>query len=56
MKSILRSSDGDEGIVEIFRKAFADKAKDGFEAKKRSAVKRVNISDIGRVSMTQIGG
>lgn len=56
VKDIVRSTEGDEGIVEVFRKAFADKAKDGFEAKKRSAVKRVNISDIGRVSMTQIGG
>ena len=56
VKSVIRNSEGDDGIIEVFRKAFADKAKDGFEAKKRSAVKRVNISDIGRVSMTQIGG
>jgi cyclic pyranopterin phosphate synthase len=56
VKTVIRGSDGDEGIIETFRKAFADKAKDGFEAKKRSSVKRVNISDIGRVSMTQIGG
>ena len=56
VKSVVRSTDGDEAITEVFRKAFADKAKDGFESKKRSSVKRVNISDIGRVSMTQIGG
>jgi len=56
VKTVIRGSDGDEGIVETFRQAFFDKAKDGFEAKKRSSVKRVNISDIGRVSMTQIGG
>jgi cyclic pyranopterin phosphate synthase len=56
LKSVVRSSDGDDGIIEAFRKAFADKAKDGFEAKKRSAVKRINVADIGRVSMTQIGG
>lgn len=56
VKQILRSQDSDEGVIRVFREAFADKAKDGFEAKKRSAAKRVNISDIGRVSMTQIGG
>ena len=56
MKSVIRSSEGDEGIIDTFRQAFAEKARDGFEAKKRSAVKRVNIADIGRVSMTQIGG
>ncbi|MEJ2652370.1 MAG: GTP 3',8-cyclase MoaA [Gammaproteobacteria bacterium] len=56
VKSVVRASDGDEEIIETFRQAFAEKARDGFEAKKRSAVKRVNIADIGRVSMTQIGG
>ena len=56
LKSVLRTSEGDDGIIDTFRQAFAEKARDGFEAKKRSAVKRINISDIGRVSMTQIGG
>jgi molybdenum cofactor biosynthesis enzyme MoaA len=56
VKSVIRSSEGDEGIIDTFRQAFAEKARDGFESKKRSAVKRVNIADIGRVSMTQIGG
>ena len=56
VKSVVRSTEGDEEIIETFRQAFAEKARDGFEAKKRSAVKRVNIADIGRVSMTQIGG
>jgi len=56
VRQVLRSEAGDEGVVAVFRQAFADKAKDGFEAKKRSAVKRVNIRDVGRVSMTQIGG
>lgn len=56
LKSVVRTTDGDEGIIDTFRLAFAEKARDGFESKKRSAVKRVNIADIGRVSMTQIGG
>jgi len=56
LKSVVRSGDGDDEIIAAFRKAFADKAKDGFESKKRSAVKRINVADIGRVSMTQIGG
>jgi len=56
VRQVLRSDAGDEGVVAVFREAFAEKAKDGFEAKKRSAVKRVNIRDVGRVSMTQIGG
>ena len=56
LKGILRSREGDEEVIGVFRQAFAEKARDGFESKKRSAVKRVSISDIGRVSMTQIGG
>ena len=56
LKSVIRTSEGDDSIIDTFRQAFAEKARDGFEAKKRSAVKRINISDIGRVSMTQIGG
>ncbi|HHM05721.1 MAG TPA: GTP 3',8-cyclase MoaA [Gammaproteobacteria bacterium] len=56
VKPVIRAQGGDEEIAAVFRQAFADKAKDGFEAKKRSAVKRVSVADIGRVSMTQIGG
>ncbi|RMD78594.1 MAG: GTP 3',8-cyclase MoaA [Gammaproteobacteria bacterium] len=53
---VIRAGAPDEEVAAVFRKAFADKAKDGFEAKKRSAAKRVNVADIGRISMTQIGG
>ncbi len=56
LKTPLRAGGSDDDLAAVFRTAFAEKAKDGFEAKKRSAVKRVNVADIGRVSMTQIGG
>jgi len=54
---VLRDGSSDDGVAERFRTAFAEKAKDGFESKKQSAaVKKINVSDIGRSSMTQIGG
>lgn len=56
IRDLLRNGAKDDDIVDVFRKAFSEKAKDGFAAKKISMVKRVNVSDIGRVSMTQIGG
>lgn len=56
IRDMLRSTKDDEEIINVFRRAFAEKAKDGFAAKKISMVKRVSVSDIGRVSMTQIGG
>lgn len=56
IRDLMRRSDDDDKIVSTFRQAFADKAIDGFEAKKLSAETRINVNDIGRVSMTQIGG
>lgn len=56
IKDLLRAGCSDDEVIGVFRQAFTEKAKDGFEAKKRSSAKRVNVSDIGRVSMTQIGG
>lgn len=56
IRDLLREGANDEAIVAAFRKAYAEKAIDGFAAKKISMVKRVNAGDIGRVSMTQIGG
>lgn len=56
LRDQLRDGCNDDDIAALFRKAFDEKAKDGFESKKQSAAKRVNVSDIGRVSMTQIGG
>lgn len=52
----MRAGATDDDVVDLFRRAFAEKAKDGFESKKQSSAKRVKLSDIGRVSMTQIGG
>jgi hypothetical protein len=40
----------------MFRRAFTEKAKDGFEAKKRSAMRESVVKFEGRKSMTQIGG
>ncbi len=56
VRELLRCNAGDDEIVAVFRQAYAEKAKDGFAAKKISMVKRINVNDIGRVSMTQIGG
>ncbi len=56
LRPVVRANGSDDEVASVFRKAFHEKAKDGFESKKRSSVKRVNISDVGRVSMTQIGG
>jgi cyclic pyranopterin phosphate synthase len=56
LRTVIRGGGSDDEIVQTFRDAFSEKAKDGFEAKKRSMAKRVDVSDIGRVSMTQIGG
>lgn len=54
--SLLRSGCTDEEIVATFRQAFREKAKDGFEAKKRSAMQVSTVKFAGRTSMTQIGG
>ncbi len=56
LRDPLRAGASDDEVVALFRKAFAEKAKDGFESKKQSAARKVSVSDIGRVSMTQIGG
>lgn len=57
LREVVRSNGSDDEIVALFRKAFSEKAKDGFEAKKASvSAQQVSIKDIGRVSMTQIGG
>jgi cyclic pyranopterin phosphate synthase len=54
--SLLRGGCTDEEIVATFRQAFRDKARDGFESKKRSATQVSTIKFAGRTSMTQIGG
>ena len=56
LRDQLRGGCSDDDIVATFRKAFSEKEKDGFESKKASAVSQVDVKDIGRVSMTQIGG
>ncbi len=56
LRDLLRQGCSDDDIVATFRKAFREKARDGFEAKKRSATKVSTIKFEGRVSMTQIGG
>ncbi len=56
LRDLLRQGCTDDDIVATFRKAFHEKARDGFESKKRSASKVSTIKFEGRVSMTQIGG
>lgn len=57
LRDPMRQGATDDDVVALFRKAFGEKAKDGFESKKQSsAARKVKLSDIGRVSMTQIGG
>jgi cyclic pyranopterin phosphate synthase len=56
IRDMMRGGGDDDQIIDTFRKAFADKAIDGFEAKKLSSETRIDVNDIGRVSMTQIGG
>ena len=59
LKEIMREGATDEDIVALFRKAFDEKYKDGFEAKKAASIAaKINVSDINRsrASMTQIGG
>ena len=56
LRELIRSGGSDDEIVDVFRKAFDEKEKDGFEAKKASSAQQVSVKDIGRVSMTQIGG
>lgn len=56
LRELIRSGCSDDDIVDLFRKAFGEKEKDGFEAKKASSAQMISVKDIGRVSMTQIGG
>ncbi len=57
LRDVLRNGGSDDDVVGLFRQAFAEKAKDGFESKKQSVkARKIKVSDIGRVSMTQIGG
>lgn len=56
LMELLRGGCTDEDIVAKFRRAFKEKAKDGFESRKKAAMKESTIKFEGRSSMTQIGG
>lgn len=56
LMDLLRDGCSDEDIVAKFRRAFKLKSKDGFESRKKAAVKESTIKFNGRSSMTQIGG
>lgn len=59
LRELIRNGGSDDDIVGLFRKAFDEKHKDGFEAKKAASVAaKIAVSDIerARASMTQIGG
>ncbi len=56
LRELLRGGCSDDDIIAVFRQAFAEKAKDGFEAKKQSALRQSTVKWVGRSSMTQIGG
>ncbi|MFQ5487854.1 MAG: GTP 3',8-cyclase MoaA [Gammaproteobacteria bacterium] len=59
LKDLMRNGASDDDVVGLFRKAFDEKYKDGFEAKKAASIAaKINVSDIdrARASMTQIGG
>ncbi len=57
VRDLIRENCSDDEIADLFRKAFSEKEKDGFEAKKASSAQHVAVDEIGgRVSMTQIGG
>jgi len=56
LMELLRGNCADEDIVGVLRRAFGEKAKDGFESKKRSAMRESVVKFEGRKSMTQIGG
>lgn len=54
LREVMREGGTDDDMIALFRQAFADKAIDGYESKKRSDAK-VSLSP-HRGSMTQIGG
>jgi len=53
---MLRNNCTDDEIAGKFRRAFKEKSRDGFESRKKAAVKESTIKFSGRSSMTQIGG
>ena len=56
LREMLRKGCADDDIAMLFRSAFDEKHIDGFEAKKASSETKVGVDQIGRSSMTQIGG
>ncbi len=56
LRDMIRGGCSDEDVVALFRKAFKEKARDGFESKKLSAMRETTVKWAGRASMTQIGG
>ena len=53
----MRSGGSDDDMIALFRKAFAEKAIDGYESKKLSDAKGLlDTTQQHRGSMTQIGG
>jgi len=59
LKDLIRQGGSDDDVVALFRQAYDEKYKDGFEAKKAASIAaKINVSDINRsrASMTQIGG
>lgn len=56
LMNLMREGGDDEAIVKKFRHAFHEKAFDGFESKKKSAVRESTVKFTGRNSMTMIGG
>ncbi len=58
LRGLIRGGCDDEQIVALLRKAYGEKAIDGFEAKKMSDQKMINLDGLRqpRTSMTQIGG
>ena len=57
LRQIMRSGGSDDDMIALFRKAFAEKAIDGYESKKLSDAKGLlDTTQQHRGSMTQIGG
>jgi len=56
LMDLLRAGCSDIDIADKFRRAFSLKSIDGFESRKKSAMKEQMIQFSGRNSMTQIGG
>ncbi|MDH4275651.1 MAG: GTP 3',8-cyclase MoaA [Gammaproteobacteria bacterium] len=56
VRELLRTGGTDDDVAELFRMAFREKARDGFESKKQSMMRQTTVKWAGRTSMTQIGG